>query len=151
MLDTYLGFFFLFICRPNSYLGNWRFHSRSRWKNNTQLRGGGAVIWQYVNGAKCAGLVNRLTRLLRKEPLLTTVILHLWTNDMFKSGTCVINKRVRGNLEGIRRLLPNTRMIWSDIIIRLEYAEERIARAGKGNMRNMNKRGSFFFAEVRRW
>ena len=67
---------------------------------------------------------------------------------MFKSGTWEINKRVRENLEGIRRLLPNTRMIWSDIIIRLEYGEERIARAGKGNMRNMNKRAHSFLRKL---
>ena len=34
-------------------------------KNNIQLRGGGVVIWQGVGGAKCAGLVNRLTRLCK--------------------------------------------------------------------------------------
>ena len=93
-------------------------------KNNIQLRGAGVVIWQGVGGAKCAGLVNRLTRILQREPFPTTVILHLGTNDIFKSSTWEINKRVRENLEGIRRLLPNTRMIWSDIIIRLEYADE---------------------------
>ena len=117
-------------------------------KNNIQLRGGGVVIWQGVGGAKCAGLVNRLTRLLRREPFPTTVILHLGTNDIFKSSTWEINKRVRENLEGIRRLLPNTRMIWSDIIIRLEYADERVARAGKDNMRNINKRAHSFLRKL---
>jgi len=104
------------------------------------LPGVGNIFWKGVGGAKCAGVVNRLLRYLHRVAYPTTLIIHLGTNDIFNDPTWCIRDRVKSNLEEIRRLLPNTRLIWSDILVRLEYAEQMVDGAGKRNMRSINKR-----------
>ncbi len=109
-------------------------------EHNPPLLGAGEVIWCGLSGAKCINVVHRLTELLRRKPFPTTVILHLGTNDIFRDPTWKIRKRVYENLKGVRNLLPNTRLIWSDILLRLEYSEQIHDGAGKRNMRNINKK-----------
>ena len=108
-------------------------------QNNTQLHGGGDVDWFGQPGGKCIGLVNRVLFLMRKRPFPTTLIIHVGTNDILSSPTWDIRQRVFDNLTGLREILPNTRIIWSDIILRLGYAEEVNRGAGKKCMRNINK------------
>ena len=83
----------------------------------------------------------RLTILLQKNPFPTTIILHWGTNDIFK-GTShkEILKRIRENLLGIPKLLPNTN--WLDILVRVGYSEEQntgVGKKGKKVMRHINK------------
>ena len=111
-------------------------------KLGRHLPGGGTMLWKGLSGAKCVAVENRILRFLRVEhhPVPTTLIMHLGTNDIFHASTTDIRERVKKNLDGIRRLLPNTRLIWSDILVRLEYSEQKRKGAGKRNMRSINKR-----------
>ena len=113
--------------------------NRAAGQSNPQLNGDGVVLWKGLPGAKCAGVVNRLIRLLQKNPFPTTIILHLGTNNIFKGSQKEILKRLRENLLGIRKLLPNIRLIWSDVLVRVGYSEEQNAGAGKKVMRHINK------------
>ena len=110
-------------------------------KDQVQIHGGGKVLWNGLSGAHCVDLVGRVTRLMnnRRRAAPTTLIIHVGTNDIFTHPTWEIRRRVEENLTGLRALLPNTRLIWSDILLRLGYPEEEIDGAGKRNMRNINK------------
>ncbi len=107
---------------------------------NGNLNGGGATQFHGLSGAKCAGLRNRLGRLLYKHRFPTTIILHVGTNDIFYDKRGDIVKRVEQNIRDVRTLLPSTRIIWSDVIVRLAYAQEKNKGAGKDTVRAMNKR-----------
>ncbi len=108
--------------------------------DNNQLHGGGQTIWKGLSGAKCVAVVNRLSRYLYRTPAPTTLIIHLGTNDIFKATTREIRDRVETNLKAVRALLPFCRIIWSDIIVRLAYAEEKVKGAGKRCVRSINKK-----------
>ena len=100
-------------------------------KANTQLHGGGTVIQKGVSGARLAGLGKWLRRYLAKGVAPTTLILHLGTNDILKENLGQIRNRVKESLEAIRNILPNTRLIWSDILLRAKYQGEVKVGAGK--------------------
>ena len=104
-----------------------------------QIQGGGRTYWSGVSGARCAGLMNRISRLLQRRAFPTTLILHVGSNDILKSSNREIRSRVLENIRGLRALLPNTRIIWSDILVRLAYCDERVPGAGRRAMRNINK------------
>ncbi|XP_072051004.1 uncharacterized protein [Amphiura filiformis] len=102
----------------------------------TQLHGGGYVKWEGQPGDKLIGsrhgdVVNRVARLMYKNPFPTTVILHIGTNDILKRPTWEIRNKVLECLEGLRALLPSARLIWSDILIRLGYPDEMKEGAGR--------------------
>ena len=107
--------------------------------NDAQLPGGGVTLWKGTPGQKIAGLRNKVNRLLTRHPYPTTVILHVGTCDIFKDTTANIRNRVDENLNNIRNLLPNSRIIWSDILPRQFYQNEERAKAGKRCTININK------------
>ena len=51
--------------------------------NNTQIHGGGEVLWNSLSGACLAGLGNRLRYYLNKNEYQTTLLLHLGSNNIF--------------------------------------------------------------------
>ena len=55
----------------------------------------------------------------------------LVTNDVFSTSTFKIHRIIVENLWGVRELLPNTRIIWSDILPRLFYYREVHPGAGR--------------------
>ena len=98
---------------------------------NSQLQGGGEVTWIGKRGAHLSGLASKLKRLLRRKPYPTTIIVHIGTNDILSSTTCRMRFAIPENLMGIRQLLPNTRIIWSDIMPRLFYYGQNRSGAGR--------------------
>ena len=108
--------------------------------SNAHLNGGGQTIWSGFSGAKCTGLVHRISKMMYRSRYPTTIILHVGTNDIFYDKRGDLVKRVEENLVGLRQLLPQTRIIWSDIIVRLAYSQEKKKGAGKDTARAMNKR-----------
>ncbi len=108
-------------------------------KNDDQLRGGGRTVWLGLSGARSAGLTGRLSRKLYRIRAPTTIIVHLGTNDILKISTKEICEKVLNNLTGIRNLLPHTRIIWSDIMIKLAYSDEDTPGGGLSSTRNVNK------------
>ena len=108
-------------------------------KTMLQLNGGGLVSWFGKSGAHSEGLLERITRLLYRNAAPSTIILHIGTNDILESQSWEIRNRIKEILKGVRNLLPNTRIIWSDILIRIGYSRERNEGAGKKTTRNINK------------
>ncbi len=108
-------------------------------KDGDQLRGGGRTVWFGLSGARCAGLTGRLSRRMYRNRAPTTIIIHLGTNDILKSSTEEICERVLENLKAVRSLLPGARIIWSDIMQRLSYADEDTEGGGLSSTRNVNK------------
>ena len=113
--------------------------------SNTQLWGGGTVIWQGILGAKIAGLKNRLNRMLIRNEYPTTILLHLGTCGIFKAKTTEIRGRIYENLKDIRNLLPRSRIIWSDILPRQKYDGEWTPMAGKKCTISLNKKARNIF------
>ncbi len=107
---------------------------------STHLNGGGETLWLGLSGAKCTGLRHRISKRMYRNRFPTTIILHVGTNDIFHDTRKAIVKRVEQNLKDVRAILPFTRIIWSDVIVRLAYAEEKKKGAGKDTARAMNKR-----------
>ncbi|XP_072019269.1 uncharacterized protein [Amphiura filiformis] len=99
-------------------------------EGNTQLSGGGEVMWKGLSGGRMAAVDSRLYRLLRSRTRPTTVIIHLGTNDIFTSPLKDLKNRIEENLKSIRKMLPDTRIIWSDIITRLFYYGEKSKGSG---------------------
>ena len=72
-----------------------------------------ALLWK--------GTPEKINHFLRNNSFPTTVVLHVGTCDIFKDITTNIRGRVEENLKIIRNLLPDTRIIWADIIPRQFY------------------------------
>ena len=102
--------------------------------------GVGGHILERGGGTRAAGLTNIISRYLSyKIPYPTTIIFHLGACDLFRSHQGDIRTRVKNNLEAVRNLLPNTRLIWSDILPRREYRDEENKGAGKKVTTNINR------------
>ena len=108
-------------------------------ETDVQLPGGGFTLWKGTPGQKIAGFRNKINRFLRNNPFPTTVILHVGTCYILKDTTTNIRGRVEENLKVIRNLLPDTRIIWSDILPRQFYQNEATPKAGKKCTININK------------
>ena len=108
-------------------------------KYDAQLTGGGIVKWWGYGGAGSSELLEKIQKLLYKEPYPTTLIIHIGTNDIFKYKTGDIKQVIKANLLSLRKLLPNSKLIWSDIIARLAYHREKVKGAGAKVTRNLNK------------
>lgn len=111
-----------------------------RWAglHNHQLAGGGEVTWKGVSGARWAGVTNRLRRYLVRHEAPDTLVVHLGSNDIFRSDLGDIRARVATNISAIRELLPEVRVIWSDVLQRRVYRGERSRGAGNRSTRNVN-------------
>ena len=96
-------------------------------KNEPQLAGGGSVFWKGVGGLRIAGLDNRMRSYLYRwrVPYPSTIVLHVGCNDLFRSNLGDIRSRIKENLLAIRNTLPQTTIIWSDVLPRHAYFEER--------------------------
>ncbi len=109
--------------------------------DSPQLPGGGTVLWYGLGGARLVNFHARLRRLLIRNRIEypTTVILHLGSNDILKSPMRETRGLAEEALKILRNLLPDSRIVWSDILPRLAYSEEQIPNAGKAVTININK------------
>ena len=83
--------------------------------------------------------VNRLKKYLAKEPYPNTLIIHVGACDLFSFPVHILRAEIKELLWDIRRLLPKTRIIWSDILLRYAYDDEREEGGGKSSTINLNK------------
>lgn len=104
-----------------------------------QLQGGGDIKWKGLGGARVGGLSSRISSYLAKSPFPTTLIVHLGTNNILVESTRETRQSMEENLYAVRQLLPNSRIIWSDILPRMYYHGENTAGAGKRCTINLNK------------
>jgi len=109
--------------------------------DNPQIPGGGICVWSGIAGYRLYNLDARLRRMLIRDrnEYPSTIVIHLGTNDILKTPTADIRERVKKTLVLIRNLLPTVRIIWSDILPRLAYSEEKVPGAGKSSTININK------------
>jgi lysophospholipase L1-like esterase len=106
---------------------------------NIQLAGGGEVTWRGHGGARIGGLRSMLNFCLKRKRFPTTIVIHLGSNDIFHDSTTNIRGRVEENLNMVRQLFPQTRIIWSDIIFRAFYMGEESKSAGRRCATNINR------------
>lgn len=99
----------------------------------------GCLKWLGVRGARLSALTSILHRHISRHPVPRTVIVHLGTNDLFSIPLKDIRNSIEGGLNGIRHLLPNTSIIWSDILLRLFYYGEQKQGVGKKCVLSLNK------------
>jgi lysophospholipase L1-like esterase len=104
-----------------------------------QLRGGGRVLWRGVGGARLSGLCYMLSSYLRRRQAPTTIVIHVGTNDLFHDMLSGVRANVVEVLSAVRKLFPDSRIIWSDILYRAFYLNEASPRAGKRSTNNINK------------
>ena len=99
---------------------------------------GRTLTWCGVRGARLEALVPILRRQLHIHPVPHTVVIHLGTNNLFSTPVKKIRQRMEEGLLATRNMLPNTTIIWSDILPRLFYfgAQKRV---GKKTTRSLNR------------
>jgi lysophospholipase L1-like esterase len=125
------------------------YRRRSKPEQHT-LQGGGEVSWFGIRGAHVAGLAKRLGGLLKlhKSAFPTTIIFHIGTNDVFNCSTIDMKALISDNLWGVRGLLPDTRVIWSNILPRLYYYMEQRRGGGKRIARYFNAQARKVICEM---
>jgi hypothetical protein len=84
-------------------------------------------------------VIKRLKDYLARNPYPHTLILHIGTCNIFKEKQHVIRGLIEDVLGSVRELLPYTRVIWSDILLRTKYKGETNEGAGKSTVINLNK------------
>ena len=106
-----------------------------------QLRGGGHVMWSGEGGLKLGGLLDRLSRFLKSQRRPSTFIIHVGTNDLFDKNSTTTDTRAKVEevLSSLRRLCPDSRIIWSDILPRAFYWKANKQSAGKKCVSNINR------------
>lgn len=80
--------------------------------------------WKGERGAHLLDIVGQIKNGLYRRPYPSTVIIHVGTNDIFDSNTFELRKLIPSVLSSVRNLLPLTRIIWSDVLIRTKYTGE---------------------------
>lgn len=106
---------------------------------NHQLVAGGSTWWDGIGGTRFFGILAKLKYLAQRKKAPTTLIIHIGACEIFRDETWRIRDRIEQTLLGIRALLKNTRIIWSDILPRLWYEEEYEEGCGKKTTINLNK------------
>ncbi|XP_038062831.1 LIM domain-binding protein 3-like isoform X2 [Patiria miniata] len=99
----------------------------------------GLITWRGVRGAKISSMIPSIRAQLQHSPVPTTIVIHLGTNDLFSIPVKEIRGRLEEGLQGLRHMLPHTRIVWSDILLRLFYYGEERPGVGKKNVNALNK------------
>ena len=84
-------------------------------------------------------LIPMLNHRLKQEPVPQTVVIHLGTNDLFSTPVKDLRRLIEEGLRTIRHMLPNTRIVWSDVLPWLFYYGEVKKGVGKRNWAAINK------------
>ena len=90
----------------------------------------------------------RVRRLLNRNPGPAILILHCGTNDILNMKSKDLRKVIRENLRDLRRLLPDTKIIWSEILPRLFYYGEREMGAGLRTTTKINRHAKQICFEI---
>ncbi len=73
------------------------------------------------------------------NPRPTTIFVHVGTNNIFGDPLREVRKCIRKTLVAIRNILPQVRIIWSEIIPRLFYYGEKSGGAGERSRIKLNR------------
>ena len=109
-------------------------------QGNFQLQGSGYTEWFGKSGLHLEEACEKLQWELYGRPRPSTLIIHVGTNNIFYTSLSRARKLIEDTLDEIRKMLPHTRLIWSEILPRLYYHGERRPGAGKDFRDKMNDR-----------
>ena len=109
-------------------------------QHNSQIEGAGRTYWKGRGGSRLDDVIVRLKSYLSKYPYPNTLVLHIGTCDLFSEKQHILRNKIENLLRSVRELLPNTRIIWSDILLRTKYKGEFRKGGGKSTVINLNKR-----------
>ena len=111
---------------------------RLAWRK-VQLAGGGEVLYHGQGGLRLEGLLDEIATFLYRRRFPTTLIIHCGTNNVLMEKKSIVRARVEEVLLALRRWLPWTRIIWSDVLPRHAYFYENKKGAGKMNTLDLNQ------------
>ena len=99
------------------------------------------ILWTGVGGAGIGDIPDILTRTLQTHTdHPKNVVLHAGSNDLFNNAHVGETRhKVVETLKSVRSLLPEAKIIWSDILPKQTYEGEKIPGAGKKTTRNINR------------
>ena len=113
-------------------------NNETAWKDNTTLIIGDSMLYgleeekmkrktkiRMFRGSTIDDMYHYITPLLQKNP--KNIILHVGTNNCVKDNSEQIVEKLRNLKEYINSILPNTKVILSSLITRLDDAKARLA------------------------
>ena len=86
--------------------------------------------------SECCEEINRFGR---RHGRPTTIIVAVGSNNVFRSPVGTTRHRLLGELHPMHNLLQHARIIWSDILLREAYKNEKDPGAGKRVTKDLNK------------
>ena len=84
--------------------------------HHCQLKGSGTTYWLGERGALLVRIPNLVKSSFSFYPFPTTLIVHAGTNDRFSVPLFDVRQRIIDTLTTLRNMLPQTRIIWSDVL-----------------------------------
>ena len=104
-----------FVHARNSYDG---VHLGMQWRNAN-------IWWQGRGGLRWSQVMSFLSLLLTLEAPPDILVIHCGGNDIGHVSTSYLRKNIVATIKRIIRMLPNTRVVWSQILPRLRWRNEQ--------------------------
>ena len=100
----------------------------------TQL--GGNVQWRYQAGMRVEHLMDTIQEMLHYHLPPYMIVIHCGGNNLGQTTLSFTNYLLKDSIQRISSLMPNTRIVWSQIIPRLQYrGEQNHAKLDKARKR----------------
>ena len=81
--------------------------------------------WHGQRGMRWGQLMPKMEQLLQREPPPAKLIIHLGGNDIPATPIHKLVRQIREDLEKLRKWMPATQIVWSDLTARLRYRYAR--------------------------
>lgn len=96
------------------------------------------VFWQGRSGMRWCQVLSMVKHLLKYEDPPHLLVIHCGGNDLGSQNGVSLKFRIRDDLIKIAGLLPNTLIVWSQILPRLQWRDERDHRAIERARKRLN-------------
>ena len=98
----------------------------SDWGTGLDLQRHGVHLWwQFRGGMKWDDLCHKIIYLLKFEDAPDYLVIHCGGNDFGSTSAYELREQMRASISYLSRCLPNTRLVWSQILPRLVWRHER--------------------------
>lgn len=108
--------------------------------NNLGIEGIREVAWMGQRGMHWPRLMPRLQYEIIHRPLPAMIVIHLGGNDLCDIGSATLDHNIRDDVQAIRELLPNTTLVFSSMIQRINYSGAQSAAAIDRKRKHANRR-----------
>lgn len=98
-------------------------------KNLGLIRHKGTVQWYGEGGMKWSDLLFKLKWLLKSNSPAEYLVIHCSGNDLGYKNLHVLRYRIRLTVLAIHRMLPNTKLIWSQVLPRQQWRKSNNVKA----------------------